>query len=238
MNNNVYVLLSREKFLVSKMNTISNNVANINTTGYKKEEIIFENYLSSIKSSEEGNVNHPSSFVNFHQGKLKHTGNRLDLAIQGEGFFKVQTPEGFRYTRDGSFTINHLNQIVSHNGYPVLSVNDAIILVPPKVKDIKLTVKGEILADGNKINALGIVNFEDLQLLKKIGYNLLETEQEALPTKKYKLQQGFLESSNVESVEEIGKLVEVKNFKTRVNNNINDSYALSKSLMKALSKTE
>ena len=197
---NVWPVLSGALAQERRMEVISNNLANVNTPGFKKEFAIFEG-VSPIAAEPMGTrpVQPTPTFgvlnevrTNFTPGEIKETGEPLDLAINGEGFFPVRTPEGIRYTRNGSFVLNDQEQIVTKSGYLLLSGTDPLVL-PPGVLRIDENGKVEVLpveasrapnepgspsiARGTAVLEVGTIflaRFDDVNQLKKVGESLYE----------------------------------------------------------------
>ena len=132
MENATYTTLTRLSGLSREMDIIANNIANAATTGFRSEEMIFSEYVQGIEagpsiSMAQGNIR----WVEYTQGTLTPTGGRLDFAIEGDGFFLVQTPQGERLTRAGSFATSNAGDLVTHDGYPVLDAGGAPLFIPP-----------------------------------------------------------------------------------------------------------
>ena len=171
-----------------RLDITANNLANVNTTGYKQEELafrdVFKRYAHDLldpNMSVKGGVRWPEPNIiceprigktgtDFDQGSLKRTGNPLDLAIQGEGFFRIRTPEGNFYSRNGAFHLSSDGRIVTAQGYELLAGGQAV-QVPPN-SNIKVNSGGDILADGEQVAQIDVVSFEDLSALNKRGENL------------------------------------------------------------------
>ncbi len=223
----LYTAMSGSVATSKQLDITSNNLANINTTGYKKDKTIFKDQLAKIEFEDINevqaeNVEMPprvlpidkynvvidDTFTEFSQGMLEKTSNMLDIALNGNGFFKVKTPDGIRYTRDGSFTRSKDGLLVTSDGYPVLDENDTEIDLENS-KRITVNEDGTIYLDKNKNTKLSIKTFNDLSKLEKIGKNLFKqtntNEQET--DSKATVLQGFLESSNVSPVEEMVNLI-------------------------------
>lgn len=232
--------------------TIANNVANANTPGFKRDQLVFKEYLTALdKGLEDIDLPNrewkPEDFYHSHgaeyakvkvdgtytiheQGQLVPTGNSLDFALNGKGFFEVLTPNGVRYTRKGSFTIDPSGKLVTDQGFPVLSRLDKAVLetdsrglatvatqdpmdrvITIEGNKVSSNMQGEIAVDGNKIADLSIVEFNDVHTLKKEGNSLfinenfrnVKTEGES----KTSLHQGFQEQSNVNAVSEMAALI-------------------------------
>ena len=132
MDNAVYAALTRQTGLGHEMQVVANNIANAATTGYKAEDVVFSEHVSNLGADHQS-LSMATARVRdtvMTQGTLSQTGGTFDLAIEGEGFFLVQTPEGERLTRAGSFTPNGQGDLVTHDGYPVLDAGGAPVFVP------------------------------------------------------------------------------------------------------------
>ncbi|HCO11662.1 MAG TPA: flagellar basal-body rod protein FlgF [Desulfonauticus sp.] len=211
-----------------RLNIIANNLANVNTVGFKREKTAFADVFTRFASDyvdpntslkpvvpwPEANLVSETrltgNYVDFNQGALKLTGNSLDVAIEGEGFFKVQTPGGIRYTRNGSFARDPVSgNLVTAQGYPVLGEGGPIEL--PETGQIVINEKGQISVDGDIIGNLAVVTVTDLRSLKKEGENLLYIEgnkAQEVPLENALVKQGYLEDSNVQVVEEMVSMID------------------------------
>ena len=223
MENTLLVGLSRQMTLERQMDVVANNVANVNTTGFKADRSLFEEYLQS--GAHEDNfgatdrrvsfVQDRATFHDFSQGPVEPTKNPLDVAIDGSAFLVVQTPAGERYTRDGGLQLNNQGQLVTVAGNPVLGAAGPIVFQPTD-HDINITPDGTItVVEGNGRTdsirgKLRLVNFADAQRLLKEGLNLYSAGQAAAQADtKSAVRQGFIEKSNVNSVAEMSTLIEV-----------------------------
>jgi len=206
-----------------KMNIISNNLANVDTTGYKKDEGIQESFPEMMISLiEKGRrpreigslgtgVRLQETYTDFNQGSIIQTGNKLDLAIDGDGFFVVQTPEGLRYTRNGNFSLNENGQIVSSQGYPVLGDNGPIQTIDGR--DISVDNEGQLYFGDLRGDRLLVVDFPDTNQLTKIGENLFASELEGEEQiTGFQVKQGYLEKSNINMVQEMVKMIETSRY--------------------------
>ena len=224
MENALLVGLSRQMVLERQMDVIANNVANVNTNGFKADRSMFEEYLNS--GAHEDNfipndrrvsyVQDRGTFKDLTAGPTELTKNPLDVAIDGKGFLVVQTPAGERYTRDGGLTINNQGQLVTASGNPVLG-NAGPIVFQPTDHDISIATDGNItvLEGINRIDAvrgkLRMVSFADAQKLLKEGSNLYSAGAGVAPAPDTasKVKQGFVEKSNVNSVIEMAHMIDV-----------------------------
>jgi len=213
------------------MEVIANNLANANNTGYKKDALVFKEMMppfppdsgfdagkNVLLSPDKSNKNVSyvgitDSYTDFTPGGYKQTGGALDVAIDGEGFFKVQTPDGPQYTRNGNFRLNTAKELVNQNGNQVLDLNDGPIVISAPGK-ISIDSGGSISVGNGLANTtitnIKMVRFENERSLVKMGDGLYrhiglpENELEAINTK---TRQGFLENSNVSTVEEMTEMV-------------------------------
>ena len=223
MENALLVGLSRQTTLERQLDVISNNIANVNTNGFKSDQTLFEEYLTSgahednFKSSDRrvSYVQDRGTYRDFAQGALQLTNNPLDVAIDGSGFLAVQAPGGERYTRDGNLQINNLGQLVTHDGYPVLGQNGPIVFQPTD-HDINISPDGTItvlegVSRTDSIRGkLRAVSFADAQTMLKQGNNLYAAGDGApRPDLKSAIRQGYVEKSNVNAVAEMSRMMEV-----------------------------
>lgn len=205
---------------VLKMDVIGNNLANMNTVGFKKDrafiEILNEQKMMIESRKPENQALGVVERTDYTEGSFQQTGNSLDLAIRGNGFFAIETPRGIRYTRNGSFTLSLDGTVVTKDGYPVLGTEGRIQL--PDLQrltagDIQINEAGEIMIDKKPVGKLQIVTFDDMTVLKKEGNTNFMTDDDSkvhpAPEGEYIIHQGFLEESNVEGIEEMVVMVEL-----------------------------
>lgn len=221
-----------------QQDAIANNLANVNTSGYKRDQAVFREFPNFLKHrlnddvllTQHGHIDFQPPigllgtgttvddiFTHFEQGQLMKTENTFDLALWGDGFFSVMTPEGERYTRSGNFTVNAEGELVTMQGYNVLDANNN----PVKVlfNNIAITEDGTLFAmseiNNEAIAKLKIVSFADNKGLKKIGDSLFditeysgEAQLSGLP--QVEVKQGYIERSNVNIVTEMVNMIEVQ----------------------------
>lgn len=189
-----------------RFEVISHNLSNAQVFGYKKDVSLFSLLLAQgMRRFGEGQAD--STRTSFQQGNIVKTGNGFDLAIEGEGFFKVLTPDGVRYTRSGQFKLDKEGRLVYSNGFPVLGRNGEI-----KVNGKEMIVErdGRIKLDGREVDQIALVTFDDLSKLSKVSLTLFApalTEKERNVDTPVVLQ-GYLEESNVNAVEEMIHLID------------------------------
>ncbi len=230
MNHSIYVAASGAIANDRKFDIISNNLANVNTNGFKKSTISFASMLpleddtnpltKNEKKSEsfrKGEFN-TFPFINkvktdFSGGYIKVTDNNLDFAINGEGFFAIKDKNGsVKLTRDGNFTVNKDGYLVTRNGENVLDSTMNQIQIPLKdAKFINVDDSGNIYVNDNFIAKIGVKDIEDRKELEKVGYNSFKAKDgiNLIDAKDYTVSQGSLEGSNVNVVKEMTAMIEV-----------------------------
>ena len=219
MDNSLLVSLSQQLAAYRAMDVIANNIANASTPGFKREAAKFEEYVSHVRPAEDQKGPQTVSFVkdagvlrDLGQGELTATGSPYDFAINGNGFFTVQTPAGMRYTRDGHFSLNQDGELVTSDGYRVQGDGGAITITPSD-GEISVgpdgTISSILNGASNQIGKLQLVDFANERAMVKEGANLYSTTQTANPVPDSSLSQRMLESSNVSPVIEITHMVEV-----------------------------
>ena len=231
MENTLLIGLSRQMTLERQMDVVANNVANINTTGFKADRSLFEEFLKS--GAHEDNfmrsdrrvsfVQDRATFHDFAAGPSEQTKNPLDVTIDGNAFLVVQTPAGERYTRDGSLQINNQGQLVTAGGNPVMGVSGPIVFQPTD-KEINIASDGNVTVlegTGRTDSVRGklrMVSFADAQKLVKDGNNLYSAGQGTAPAPDTvsRVRQGFIEKSNVNSVHEMSRMIEITRTYTQI----------------------
>ncbi len=225
MENSLLVGLSRQMVLARELDVVANNIANVNTNGFKADNSMFEQYLMPV--ARENRFDAPDrqlSFVNdrgtwrdLRPGAIQHTGNPLDVAINGNGYLVVQTPNGEQYTRDGALQINAQGQLVTADGAPVLGDNGPIVFQTTD-HDVAITPDGRVTVtesgttDSESLRGhIRLVSFDAPDQLQKEGENKFSAPNGVVgaPDTTSTLMQGSLEKSNVNGVVEMSRLIEV-----------------------------
>lgn len=211
MSNTSYVALSKQAGLSKELTSIANNVANANTTGYRREGFLFSEYVQRLgpqdRSISQTNVG--GHYFDPAPGGLVETGAPFDVAIDGEGYFQIETARGERLTRAGNFLVDAEGQMVTHDGNRVLGEGGTPIAIPANASNVTIAPDGTIAADGAPVGKLGLVNADPTTLARE-GNNLLRATGEIEIIENPKLRQGFVEGSNVNTVVEISRLIEVQ----------------------------
>ncbi len=238
----IYTALSGAMAQTLKMDTIANNIANVNTVGFKKDQQTFGEYLTALEKEpqviqvprvpasiesfydmnggDKGFVDSAGTYTNFEQGSLKNTGGKLDVALDGPGFFEVSTPQGVRLTRAGNFTIDGNGQLVNKEGHPVLLENpNADGSVPPEERSVKFSGKdqvyisdaGEVFDGETKMGKLSVLNVLNPESLQKVGNNNYDFKPNMAPQMvsiaNPSLKQGYIETSNVNIINEMTDMI-------------------------------
>ena len=248
MENTLLVGLSRQMVLERQMDVVANNVANINTNGFKADRSLFEEYLRSpahednfVRSDRRVSfVQDRGTFKDFAAGSTELTKNPLDISIDGRGFLAVQTAAGERYTRDGGLQINNQGQLVTAGGNLVLGTSGPIVFQPTD-KQINIAADGNVtVIEGNGRTdsvrgKLRMVSFQDAQKLVKEGANLYSADQgSAQPDTNSVVRQGFVEKSNVNSVHEMSRMIEITRTYTQISALLQQQSDLHKSAIEKL----
>lgn len=213
MENIGYVALGRQAGLLREMDTVAQNIANVSTGGYRREGVVFSEFLANTgrdnPSLSMGNAN--GRAIDFSQGGLTQTNGTFDFAIEGEGFFLVGTPEGDFLTRAGSFTPSSEGILLAPDGASLLDAGGAPVFVPAGVADISLGADGTLSADGAPLAQIGLWTAADpLQMTRAQGVRFNPGEGGPVPVENSRILQGFVEQSNVDPVVELARMIEVQ----------------------------
>lgn len=209
MDNGIYIALSRQNALFRDMEVTANNLANATTSGYNAEKLLFENYLVKDNRRRDAYANDVTSYRDTSSGSIKTTGNPFDLAINGPGYFLVETPFGTRYTKNGNFQIDRDGTLVTAQGFAVLSNDQSRITIPTNATRVVINGIGNIDVDGNSVGQVGLVEFNNEQRMERLGNSLFSTTEPATPATRARIGQGAIESSNVSSISELIRVQEI-----------------------------
>lgn len=227
MNRGIYPILSGALAHERRMQVFANNMANVNTAGFKQDEQSFQAVFPRLQSSVPA-IGHAAGLgqqivarpfgaterafaaphalkTTFDPGRIRLTGNPLDMAIQGGGFFEVKTPQGTRYTRNGMLSLDNQRRLVTNLGFPVMGTKGEIKI---PVGKLEITTQGEIKVDGNPVATIKIVDFPDTQMPQKFTDGLFASVNKGTIAKNPQVQVGHLEESNVNSIGEMVKMIE------------------------------
>jgi flagellar basal-body rod protein FlgF len=206
-----YATLSRQSGLMRELQVVANNVANAATTGYRQEGLIFSEFVSG--KSDEGSVSMGQARVantSLEQGTLTQTNGSFDFAIEGDGFFLVETPAGERLTRYGSFIPTAAGELVTPDGHRLLDPGGTAVFVPPGAEEIGVSNDGTISVDGQPLGQIGLVlPAEGARLTREDGV-MFASDIGTEPAPQARVLQGHLEGSNVNPIQQIARMVEIQ----------------------------
>ena len=217
MNSGMYAALSGNLNMLEKLNVVANNLANANTVGFKKDRVYFERVLDSVNNPTPGSQNGADApiqslvrtFTDFSNGPIKQTGGTFHVAIDGDGFFAVNTPEGVAYTRQGNFQRDKNGKLTTIEGYEVRGKGGGSLTVAGG--KVNIDSGGNIFVDGEMTASLEVVDFPKPYQLQKIGKAMfLPTDPQVVPqpVQKPSVIQGHLEDSNVSAIAEMTQVIE------------------------------
>jgi flagellar basal-body rod protein FlgF len=216
MDNALFVGLSRQITLRRELDIAANNLANADTNGFKVESLMMK--TDPAAPAKTLGAPGPTKFVlgdgvarDFRQGSLRRTDAPLDVAIEGQGFFAVSTPDGDRYTRDGHFRMDDQGKLVTQDGKTVQGEGGGDITIDPEKSPVTIASDGTISQGEERVGKIGVVRFDNLSVLEKSGDNLLKNTSNAVPVAAPDalVRQGMLEQSNVKPIVEVTRLIEV-----------------------------
>ena len=215
MENTSFIALSRQGTLRRQMSIIAHNIANMNTTGFKGEKMMFIQHLEKSQGGERilgdkiAFVRDIATVRDTSDGPLVKTGNPLDLAISGDGYFVIETAAGERYTRNGRFRLDEAGQLVNQKGNAVLSDGGQPFFFAPGDTEITVTRDGTITTENGALGRLRVVTFENQQELRASAGGLCSSPTQPTDVEDPDVVQGMLESSNVQAIIEMTKMISV-----------------------------
>ncbi len=211
MENAGYTTITRQSGLMREMRVVANNIANAATSGFRQEGVIFSEYVKSVDNAASLSMGQADARkTSFAQGALTQTGGQFDFAIEGDGFFLVQTPQGERLTRAGSFTPNADGDLVTPDGFQVLDPGGAPVFIPPGASDIAVSADGTISSEGNPVGQMGVVQPVDPQQLVREDGVMFRADDGYEPADQARVLQRFIENSNVNPVLQLTRMIEVQ----------------------------
>ncbi len=233
------VAVSRQMALSRQMDVVANNLANINTTSFKRHMALLAEYPMRLD-----NVDQPLSFVfdvgthrDPKQGEVKPTGNPLDIAIVGAGFLVVETPKGERYTRNGNLRLNSDGELATASGYLILDDNNSPIVIDNNIAGLTIAKDGTVSNDQGPLGKLAVVRFRNEQAMKSKGEGLYETEEAPIPVEEPDILQGMLESSNVQPILEMTRMIEIARAYSAIANLVKKDDDMRRAAIQKLGRT-
>lgn len=211
MENSIYIGLSGQMALQTKMNIIANNVANMNTPGFRGQNTVFEEYIDKPTGMRED----ISMVLDYGQyqitdaGPVKTTGNPLDVAIVGPGFIGIQTPGGVQYTRAGNFGLSADGKLINARGMAVANSGGGDIIIPADAQNVYIAKDGTVSTDNGELGRIMIHEFSSEQILEPVGNSLYKSDTPGTEATQTTMVQGKLEGSNVQSIVEMTRMIDV-----------------------------
>lgn len=243
MENSIYIGLSRQRALQEQMDTVANNIANLNTPGYRQNNMVFLEYMSRQRNAEKaGNdsismVHDYGQFMNTENGPLRRTENPLDVALEGPAFFGIQTPDGVQYTRAGNFQLNGNRELVTGSGMLVADAGGGAIAIPEDATEIIIARDGTVSTNQGEIAQIMVVEFENPQDLVPQGNGLYKTESAANPAENTTVLQGMVEGSNVNPVLEMTRMIDVSRAYQSTHRMLQNEHERQRGMIQTLTKT-
>lgn len=210
MASSTYVAISAQMALERRLNSVANNVANMNTPGFRAEEVKFHSILARTGTEEVAFASPGETFITRSSGQVSHTGNPLDVAIEGDAWFGISTPQGTVYTRDGRFHVGEGGDLLSSAGYPVLDPGEAGIALDPAGGEVTIAGDGTISQGGQQVGAIGLFLIPAASTLGRYensGVISSEPAQTVEDMTANSVRQGYVEGANVNPMIEMTKLV-------------------------------
>ncbi len=241
MENALLIGLSRQVALSRELDVVANNVANIETNGFKRRSSNFQEYLMPVARAEEfKNGDKKLSYVidqgtnlHFTQGAINHTDNPLDLAIKGDALFTVKTPGGDRYTRDGAFNINAKGEVVNSSGHQLMTDQGPIVLNGET--NLRIAADGQVSTNQGTKGKVKLVTFANPGQLNNVGANEFRSAETPKPAgKDIRIEPGAIEKSNVSPVLEMSRLIEINRSYQTIANMMTQTDSLRKTAISKL----
>lgn len=206
-----YTTLSRQSGLMNEMRLVANNIANANTTGYRAQGLVFSEFVRDMPGNPSLSMARAEvRNTSLQQGLLTETGGQFDFAIEGDGFFMVETPGGNRLTRAGAFSPSSEGDLVTMDGHRVLDVNGAPVFIPPDASSIDVGSDGTLSIEGQFLGQIGVYRVEDPKTLVREGSTHFRAEGDVDPVETPVVLHRFLEGSNVNAVHQVTRMVEIQ----------------------------
>lgn len=212
MDNAIYSTITRQSGLLREMQVVANNIANMATTGFRAEGVIFAEHVRALDGQADSLSMATASgrSISPRQGALDQTGSPFHIAIEGEGFFLVQTPQGEALTRAGNFLRAGAGELVTPDGHMLLDGGGAPVFVPPDAASVSLAQDGTLSADGQPLTQIGLWQPIDPTEMSRQSGTLFTVASGVEPSEGAVLIQGAVEKSNVDPIAQIARMIEVQ----------------------------
>lgn len=204
------IALSYQLALTNQLDITANNIANTDTPGFQSSHPLFVEYLVKLDDGQEVTYVEDAGMVrNLNPGHLNFTGNRLDVGIQGNGYFAVESDGQVFYTRNGAFRLNSEGQLITSRGAAVLDDRNQPIVLAETDVDIEITRDGVINGPNGQIGRIGLFTFDNQQNMRPVGNSLLATDELPVAAAEAEVVQGMMEASNVLAIAEVTRMIEL-----------------------------
>lgn len=211
MENSGYTTLTRQSGLMREMRLVANNIANAATSGFRQEGIVFSEYVKSVDGASSLSMGQADARqTSFEQGTLTQTGGQFDFAIEGDGFFLIETPLGERLTRAGAFSPNADGDLVTPDGFRVLDAGGAPVFIPPGAADVSVSSDGTISTNGDPVGQMGLVQPVNPQGMVREDGVMFRADDGYEPAERGRILQMFVENSNVNPILQLTRMIEVQ----------------------------
>ncbi len=208
MENTVLAVTSRQMSIQREMDTLANNIANSSTDGFKSERMQFAEHLVDIGNNQTiAFVKDAGMIRDYSDGPLRATGNPLDIALRGNGFFLVEGPDEILFSRSGRLHLDPTGMLINADGMAILSQDGLPILTFPGDTSIIIDSNGMVSSESGELGVLSLVTFEDMSKIEKLGSGLYKSEDDFVPAEDVTVIQGSLEGSNVEPISEMTRMI-------------------------------
>jgi flagellar basal-body rod protein FlgF len=211
VSTDLYVSASAQVAMEKRMEAIANNIANVNTAGYRASGVKFEAALSRVGDDQVAYASPGDVYIIRKQGPVTYTGNSLDVAVDGDGWLALQSPNGTVYSRDGRLHLTALGELQSVAGYPVLDVGGGPITIDPSAGPVQIGESGSISQAGNQVGVIGVFIIPPDARLKRYDNSSVIPDKPAEPAEDMtvsSIRQGYVEGSNVNPIVEMTRLIE------------------------------
>lgn len=215
MESTSLIALSRQSGLERQLDVVANNIANMNTHGFRGERMMFIEHMvksrggAKLQGTKLAYVRDIATITDTSPGPMEKTGNPLDLAITGEGFFVVQTEDGERYTRNGRFQLDDGGQIVTQTGNPLVSSGGDPFFLSPEDTVVTISRDGTVSTNNGELGKIRLVTFENPQELERFANGLFASKTKPVDVETPEIAQGTLEGANIKPILEMAKLIEI-----------------------------
>lgn len=237
MQSNYYVTLSAQVALEQRLTTVANNLANMNTVGYRAGTISFETFLSKKGDTPVAYASAGTPHITRNSGSMVATGNPLDIAVQGDAWLAVQTPSGTVYTRDGRMRMQSDGSLQTLDGYPVLDAGNSAMLLDANGGPPTISQDGMITQSGRQVGAIGLFTLDPAAKLTRHDNSGVMSDKPGTPVLDFNtsgIAQGFVENANINPVLEMAKMMMISRDFDSVSSAIASTEAAHKDAIKTL----